>query len=137
MEIRGINQAAAGAGDVQYALDGLKSVDGKVSTADAARQFEAILLRQMVDESMGKMFSRGPGGHVYGYMITDALAEGISRAGGLGLGRVIEAQLTEQRSVGPRVAPASGVLVPGVDVRSAVQAFKRSEGASGGEDGSD
>ena len=135
MEIRGINQAAAGAGDVQYALDGLKSVDGKVSTADAARQFEAILLRQMVDESMGKMFSRGPGGHVYGYMITDALAEGISRAGGLGLGRVIEAQLTERRSIGPRVAPGAVITVPGVDVRSAAGAFKRSEKVSEGEEG--
>jgi flagellar protein FlgJ len=126
MEIQPVGQLDSGAGiEAQVAIGGLKSIDGKVSSAEAARQFEAILLRQMLEESLGKAFSKGSGGHVYGYMITDALADGISKGGGLGLARVIESQLTEHRSIGPRVHPGSGVSMSTAEVEAAVGAFKR------------
>ena len=137
MEIQPVGQLASGLGlEAQVALGGLKSVDGKVTTAEAARQFEAIMLRQMLDESLGKVFNKGPGGHIYGYMITDALADGISKGGGLGLARVIESQLTERRSIGPRVDPRSGVQLSSVEVEAAVGAFKRSRAAVDVESGS-
>lgn len=127
MEIQPVGQLASGLGlEAQVALGGLKSVDGKVTTAEAARQFEAIMLRQILDESLGKVFNKGPGGHIYGYMITDALADGISKGGGLGLARVIESQLTERKSVGPRVHPGSGVKVTSMEIEAAMGAFKRS-----------
>lgn len=134
MEIQPIGHLDSGLGmEAQVAMGGLKSVDGKVSTAEAARQFEAIMLRQLLDESLGKVFSKGAGGHIYGYMITDALADGISKGGGLGLARVIESQLTERRSMGPRVDPRSGVQLSAVEVEAALGAFKRSKVAVEGE----
>lgn len=70
-----------------------------------AGQFEAILLRQFLQESVGKLLTDGqggPGGGLYGYMFTDALAGQIAASGGLGLGGVVAQQL------GPRsAAPGS------------------------------
>ena len=63
--------------------------------AKVSRQFESILLRQILGESMKPLLNSGPSGQVYGYMMTDALAEKISDAGGLGLAHVLQAQLTK------------------------------------------
>ena len=66
-------------------------------------QFEAILLRQFLQDSVGKLMqdgnggSGGPGGGMYGYLLTDALAGQIAASGGLGLSSVVAQQL------GPRV----------------------------------
>lgn len=61
----------------------------------AAGQFEAILLRQFLQESVGKiMGGEGSGGGVYSYMLTDVLAAKLTEGGGLGLGGVIEQQLS-------------------------------------------
>ena len=62
--------------------------------AKVSRQFESILLRQMLGESMKPLLQAGPSGQVYGYMMTDALATQISEAGGLGLAHVIQAQIS-------------------------------------------
>ena len=61
--------------------------------AKVSRQFESILLRQILGESMKPLLQSGPSGQVYGYMLTDALAQKISDAGGLGLAHVLQAQL--------------------------------------------
>lgn len=61
-----------------------------------ASQFEAVLLRQFLQESVGKLMGGdqgGPAGNVYGYLLTDTLAAQIAEGGGLGLGRVLEHQL--------------------------------------------
>jgi len=61
-----------------------------------AGQFEAILVRQFLQESVGQLMAGnqgGPGGGVYGYMLTDALAGQIAASGGLGLGDVVAQQL--------------------------------------------
>lgn len=66
-----------------------------------AGQFEAILLRQFLQESVGSIMGGkdgGPTGSVYGYLLTDVLANQLSSAGGLGLGRVLEHQLTPRTS---------------------------------------
>lgn len=66
----------------------------------AAGQFEAIMLRQLLAPSIEPMMSGGlggasaPGGGIYGYMLTDAIAGSISKGGGLGLSAMIEKQLT-------------------------------------------
>lgn len=62
-----------------------------------AGQFEAILLRQFLQESVGSIMGGkdgGPSGSIYGYLLTDVLSNQLSAAGGLGLGRVLEHQLT-------------------------------------------
>jgi flagellar protein FlgJ len=71
-----------------------------VAIKKAASQFEAIILRQLLAPSIEPVMSGGLGGEqnagssIYGYMLTDALANSLSQAGGLGLGRMLEKQLT-------------------------------------------
>lgn len=58
-----------------------------------SQQFESILLRQFLTESMKSLLEEGPSGQVYGYMVTDTLADSISKGGGLGLCSIIQSQL--------------------------------------------
>ncbi len=60
---------------------------------EVARQFEAILVRQMLSESMKSLVEGSEGQHAYGYFIAEALSDGITRGGGLGLRSVLESQL--------------------------------------------
>ena len=63
---------------------------------EVARQFEAILVRQMLSESMKAMLEHGKDGQVYGYYISEAMADGITKGGGLGLRSILESQLRQQ-----------------------------------------
>jgi flagellar protein FlgJ len=86
----------------QLSPTGLEQIDASKNTHDpkkiarVSRQFEAILLRQFLGESMKPLLQGGPSGQVYGYMLTDSLANEISEGGGLGLAHVIQAQLTQK-----------------------------------------
>lgn len=65
----------------------------------AAKQFEAILVRQLLAPAVepmmkGSFGGAGPGSGVYGYMLTDVLANSVSQGGGLGLAAIIESQLS-------------------------------------------
>ena len=75
--------------------------------AKAAQQFEAILVRQLLAPAIEPMMNgsmggeAGPGssgGGVYGYMLTDVLANSVSQGGGLGLASVISRQLSSAAS---------------------------------------
>lgn len=85
------------------------------STEDVKRlasEFEAMLLRQLL--SAAKM-GEGQGG--YGDMAVESMADGISRAGGVGLARQIERALS--RHIGAPAAPPSlSHSSPGGDGRS-------------------
>jgi Rod binding domain-containing protein len=61
----------------------------------AASQFEAIMLRQLLQQSVGSMMGSGKdaAGGIYGYLLTDVFANSIAAGGGLGLSKVIEQQL--------------------------------------------
>jgi flagellar protein FlgJ len=75
----------------------------------AAGQFEAILVRQFLQESVGKIMGGaqgGPSAGVYGYLLTDILANKLTEGQGLGLGSVIERQLTPRAAAAP--APKEG-----------------------------
>ena len=61
--------------------------------AKVSQQFESILLRQILSESMKGMLEGGEGGQVYGYMVTDSLANSLSEGGGLGLSSILQSQL--------------------------------------------
>lgn len=64
--------------------------------AEAARQFEGILLRQFLSESMKPLLQGGPGGQVYGYLLTESLASSLVKGGGLGLTSIIQAQFSQE-----------------------------------------
>jgi flagellar protein FlgJ len=83
---------------------------------EVARQFEAILVRQMLSESMKSVLEHGKDGQVYGYYISEALADGITKGGGLGLRSILESQLRQQ------VQPESAQKVtPGPEQKTAPQ----------------
>ena len=60
-----------------------------------ASQFEAILLRQFLQDSVGSMMGgkNDAGGNVYGYMLTDSLADKLAGGSGMGLAPMIAKQL--------------------------------------------
>lgn len=65
----------------------------------AASQFEAIIIRQLLAPSIEPIMSGGvggdsAGGSIYGYMLTDSLADNLSKGGGLGLARMLEKQFS-------------------------------------------
>jgi flagellar protein FlgJ len=83
----------------------------------AARQFEAIILRQLLTPAIEPLMSHGLGGKsvgngsggggVYGYLVTDVLANSLSQGGGLGLARMLEKQLTPKGAVSAAQAAAT------------------------------
>ena len=82
----------------------------------AARQFEAIILRQLLTPAIEPLMSHGlagdsagnaGGGGVYGYLVTDVLANSLSQGGGLGLSRMLEKQLTPKGAASAAQAAAT------------------------------
>jgi len=64
--------------------------------SEVARQFEAVLVKQILSESMKSMMEHGEGGQVYGYFLEDTLADGITKGGGMGLRSILETQLRQR-----------------------------------------
>jgi peptidoglycan hydrolase FlgJ len=74
----------------------------------AAAQFEAIIMRQLLAPSIEPLMSGGlggeggaPGGGIYGHLMTEVLADSLSKGGGIGLGKMLEKQFS------PPTAPLS------------------------------
>jgi Rod binding domain-containing protein len=85
----------------------------------AAQQFEAIIVRQLLSQSVGKLMAGGAesgddtggeGGGMYGYMLTDAIADKIAQGGGLGLADMLEKQFTPKGVPVPPATPTSPTL---------------------------
>jgi Rod binding domain-containing protein len=82
----------------------------------AASQFEAILLRQFLNDSVGSMMGgeKSAQGSVYGYLLTDVLSQKLAQGGGLGLAKTIEQQLT------PAGTPVSAATLSGATSAAAL-----------------
>ena len=65
--------------------------------AKVASQFEGILVRQFLTESMKPLLEKGASGQVCGYLITDSLANSICQGGGFGLAHILQSQLTKEK----------------------------------------
>src|SRR5271170_4439713 len=84
----------------------LESLAGNPKLTDAekvsevSRQFEAVLLRQILGEIRKPVLAAGEGDPVvngiYADMINNQLADSISRSGGFGLAKSLANQLTQQ-----------------------------------------
>ncbi len=107
MQIPAIHPAFHSAPAASHDLAALKrgNMDPTEQRAAVASQFEAILLRQFLQESIGSMMGGkdNAGGNVYGYMLTDTLAQKLSEGRGMGLAPMIAKQLT------PRGAPVAAL----------------------------
>jgi Rod binding domain-containing protein len=77
--------------------------------AAVGAQFEAILIRQLLGKTMTSMLGSGEGAAaaVYGDLLADNFARQLAAGRGLGLGRLIEAQLTPRAEAPPPPAPLS------------------------------
>ena len=66
---------------------------------DAARQFEAVFLRQIlssVERAASVQGGKAAGSNLYGSMLVDAVADSISRSGGMGLASMLVKSLGPQ-----------------------------------------
>lgn len=74
----------------------LRNASPDVQRQEVAAQFEAILVRQLLKPTMTSMFGpdSGAAGGIYGDMLTDTFATQLTRGQGLGLGRLLEQQLS-------------------------------------------
>ena len=82
-------------------LAGNKLLTEQQKLEEASRQFEAVMLRQILGQGRKTVFrskfnQESMTSGIYQDMVTSQLADGISRSGGLGLARSLETQLTRQ-----------------------------------------
>jgi Rod binding domain-containing protein len=80
-------------------LAGNKALSQDQKIAEASRQFEAVLLREFLSESQKPVINseftdNSNSAGIYQDMITNQLADTLSRNGGIGLAKTFEQQLT-------------------------------------------
>ena len=79
-------------------LAGNKALTQDQKIGEASRQFEAVLLRQFLAESQKPVITseftdNSSSAGIYQDMITNQLADSLSRSGGVGLAKTFERQL--------------------------------------------
>jgi Rod binding domain-containing protein len=76
----------------------LNTRDAHMPPEEVARQFESVLVRQMLQESLKPLLENGQSGQVYGYFISEALSSSFTKAGGFGLQAVLKDQLYAEQT---------------------------------------
>src|SRR5512142_1602945 len=110
--------ALAAAGNAK----GLSNLPQDQQVKAVAGQFEAIMLRQFLQDSVNGLMggdSGGTGGGVYGYFLTDVLATKLADAGGLGLGRMLRQQLTPHGAAASAPAKTAAANLHGTPLQPA------------------
>ena len=92
-----------------------KNISDQEKVAEVSRQFEAVLLRQILQETRkSSVTSSSPAdastSGIYDDMINNQLADSISRSGSFGLGRSLQGELARQ--VLPNASGAPPTLTP-------------------------
>jgi Rod binding domain-containing protein len=83
-------------GAPEFSVAGLRHASGADQSSAVGAQFEAILVRQLLGPTMASMLG-GEGGAVagvYGDLLASTMASQLTAGRGLGLGRMLESQLT-------------------------------------------
>jgi peptidoglycan hydrolase FlgJ len=85
--------------------------------AEAARQFEAVLLRQILAEAnkpvlSSKLSDNSTAANIYRDLITNQLADSISKSGAIGLARSLGQQLDRELGSTSTAGPANGPEAP-------------------------
>ncbi len=96
-------------------LAGNSQVSEKLKVERVSREFEAVMLRQILTDATKKTFAsdsepESSSDSIYKDMVTNALAESISRSGAFGLARSLAKQL--QHELKTDHAPVAGELKP-------------------------
>ncbi|MBM3852298.1 MAG: hypothetical protein FJ399_03990 [Verrucomicrobia bacterium] len=92
--------------------ESLRAAPPEQQRAAVAAQFEAILVRQLLNPTLTKLLGTGEGiaASIYGDLLSDTVATQLSAGRGLGLKELIERQLTprgEARAGAPAEAAAA------------------------------
>ncbi len=110
----GVPASPAVAPGIQGRLSSVASKSVGRSALTPAQRFEAEMLKTMIEAVLpkegGAEFGRGPGAGIWRSMLAEGLAEQISKAGGIGLQRIIERQLSKPTA---SVEPATRTLSSG------------------------
>jgi len=81
-------------------LAGNKSISDTEKVAEVSRQFEAVLLRQILQDIRKPILAPAEGDAtadgIYSDMINNQMADSISRSGGFGLAKSLAGQLARQ-----------------------------------------
>jgi Rod binding domain-containing protein len=81
-------------------LAGNASITDAEKVAEVSRQFEAVLLRQILQDIRKPLLAKPEGdataNGIYADMINNQMADSISHSGGFGLAKSLSAQLTHQ-----------------------------------------
>jgi Rod binding domain-containing protein len=101
MNIHSITHTAKGSDLPLEKLAGNQSLSEKEKVAEVSRQFESVLLRQILGAGRKTVFKSklnqdSMASGIYQDMATNQLADAISRSGSFGLARSLEAQLVRQ-----------------------------------------
>lgn len=88
-------------------LAGNPALTEQQKIGEASRQFEAVLLKQILDSSQKTVIpssfsDNSTSASIYHEMITSHLADSISKSGGFGLAKTFEQQLTRQDAAIPK-----------------------------------
>jgi Rod binding domain-containing protein len=99
-----------------------KNVSDADKVAEVSRQFEAVLLRQIMQDIRKPVLAPAEGDAtstgIYADMINNQLADSISRSGGFGLAKSLGGQLTHQvLPHAPASAEVSRAAVPTVPIQ--------------------
>lgn len=92
-----------------------KQIPDREKVAEVSRQFEAVLLRQILQESRKSSVTPSSSADaatsgIYDDMINNQLADSISRSGSFGLARSLQGELARQ--VLPNASPLAPTLTP-------------------------
>lgn len=87
-------------------LDNNPQISDAEKIAAVGQQFEAVMLRQILTDATKNMFGKGESSGaatngIYQDMVTNSLADSMSRSGGLGLAKVIAKQLQHECKTAP------------------------------------
>jgi Rod binding domain-containing protein len=95
-------------------LAGNTNISDADKVAEVSRQFEAVLLRQILQDIRKPMLAPAQGdataNGIYDDMVNNQMAESISRSGGFGLANSLAEQLTDQVLPHTASARAAGSL---------------------------
>lgn len=127
LEIASLQHKISAANVPLERLAGSTKISEQEKIAEVSRQFEAVLLKQILAQAQKPMFGEalgfsGAGSAIYQDMITQQMADRISQGGSFGFAKVLEKELTSRyvKKNPKEVAPVVGSTTKPVDHKERV-----------------
>jgi Rod binding domain-containing protein len=117
MDITPLQRSVSGAHLPLEKLAGNTRLSEQEKVQEVSRQFEAILLRQILRDAQKTVFASdiqndSVSGNIYQDMITNQLADSISQSGSLEFARNLEKQLSRQHTTPAPTASSHPAIQP-------------------------